>query len=416
METSSVINRSLSQLARAALRLALAILLAAPGGTAAQKATPVPKPASAKAAPTADPALVRARWHVLGARPLAMFYYSNDSLGLEALRAHAQAMTLLSPQCFWIDRDGFVHGAVPADVLEAASRADLPVMPLAINPGFDRPTAHALLRNVKAQERAAMYLGYLAQRDHYLGWQLDLENIDPADKLHYTRFVERVAARLHRDRRLLSVAVVPRFSDAYPDNRPVEFRTGEWGAPFDFRALGRVADFLTLMAYDQHSTTSPPGPVAGYDWAKAALDYAVRRVPRTKLLLGIPLYGREWVETSQGATSRSLAYKDLEPYLGSNGSEPRWDERWRTTWFQMRDGEAQRTAWFDDYRSLREKLDLMQLYRLRGFAAWRLGVEDPQFWALAAQFEASRPQGARRALGAKKRERSARASGTGQLP
>jgi spore germination protein YaaH len=416
METPLIMNLSFSQLARAALRLALAVLLAVPSGAAAQKAAPAAKPISANAPTAADPTLVKARWHVLGACPLAMFYYSNDSLGLEALLAHAQAMTLLGPQCFWIDQDGFVHGEVPADVLEAASRADLPVTPLAINPGFDRPTAHALLRSIKAQERAAMYLGYLAQRDHYLGWQLDLENIDPADRLYYTRFVERVAARLHRDRRLLSVAVVPRFSDAYPDNRPVEFRTGEWGAPFDFRALGRVADFLTLMAYDQHSMSSPPGPVAGYEWAKAALDYAVRRVPRTKLLLGIPLYGREWVETSQGATSRSLTYKDLGPYLESNGSEPRWDERWRTTWFQVRDGEAQRTAWFDDYRSSREKLELMQLYHLRGFAAWRLGVEDPQFWALAAQFEASRPQGVRRALGAKKHERSTRVSGTGQPP
>jgi spore germination protein YaaH len=353
---------------------------------------------------------------VLGARPLAMFYYSNDSLGLGAIAAHAKAMTLLGPQCFWVDQDGFVHGEIPTEVQEAAHRAKLPLMPLVINPGFDRPTAHALLSTTKAQERAAMYLGYLAERDHYVGWQLDLENIDPADMLCYTHFVERVTARLHRDHRLLSVAVVPRFSDVYPDNRPEEFRTGEWGAPFDFRALGRVADFLTLMAYDQHSTSSPPGPVAGYDWAKAALDYAVRRVPRTKLLLGIPLYGREWAETSQGTTSRSLAYRDLTPYQESNGNEPRWDERSRTTWFQVRDGDAQRTAWFDDYRSLREKLRLMQLYHLRGFAAWRLGVEDPQFWPMAAQFEASRPQGVRGVPAAKKPERTAGASGTQQSP
>ena len=43
------------------------------------------------------------------------------------------------------------------------------------------------------------------------------------------------------------------------------------------------------MAYDQHTPLTPPGPVAGYDWVKAALDYAVRRVPRSKLLLGLPL-------------------------------------------------------------------------------------------------------------------------------
>jgi spore germination protein YaaH len=416
METPLLMSHRLWQLVRAALPVACAPLLIIASAPAAQKAAGSAGPASTRGAPAGDAALARARWRVLGARPLAMFYYLNDSLGLGTLAAHAQAMTLLGPQCFWIDQDGFVHGDIPMEVREAAHRAQLPIMPLVINPGFDRPTARALLRSAQAQERAAMYLGYLAGRDRYVGWQLDIENIDPADELDYTHFVERVAERLHRDHRLLSVAVAPRFSDDYPDNRAEEFRTGEWSAAFDFRALGRVADFLTLMAYNQHSTSSPPGPVAGYDWAKAALDYAVRRVPQTKLLLGIPLYGREWAETSQGTTSRSLAYRDLTPYQGSNGDEPHWDERSRTTWFQVRDGDAQRTAWFDDSRSLREKLGLMQLYHLRGFAAWRLGVEDPQFWPMAAQFEAPRPQGARSAPAVKKHERPAGASGTGHWP
>jgi spore germination protein len=325
------------------------------------------------------------RWRVLGRRPLAMYYYHDDPAGLDSLEAHARQMTLLGPQCFWLDSDGFVHGEVPREVLEIARRENVPLMPLVVNPGFDRKVAHALLANPQAQERAVMYLAYLAKRDNYVGWQLDLEYIDPADQRLYTQFVERVAARLHRDHRLASVAVVPRFSDAYPDNRTAEFRTGEWGAPFDFRAIGRVVDFLTLMTYDHHYATSPPGPVAGYAWMKTALDYAVRRVPRAKILLGIPFYGREWVETSQGTTSRTLAFKDVKPLLASPG--PRWDDRWRTTWFEVQQNGGKRTAWFDDSRSLREKLNLMRAYRLRGFAAWRLGVEDPEFWPMAAQFE-----------------------------
>ena len=228
-----------------------------------------------------------------------MFYYSDDSLGMASLQAHAGAMTLLAPQCYGLDRAGALHGQLPAGVLDVTRRAGLPLMPLVTNPGFDRSTAHALLHNAKAQERAAKSLAQLAERDQYVGWQLDFEGIDPADKLAYTRFVARVAARLHHDHRLLSVAVVPRFSDTFPDSSAPGFHTGEWGAAFDFRGLGRVADFLVLMAYDQHTPLTPPGPVAGYDWVKAALDYAVRRVPPAKLLLGIPLYGREWAETSQ---------------------------------------------------------------------------------------------------------------------
>jgi spore germination protein YaaH len=60
-----------------------------------------------------------------------------------------------------------------------------------------------------------------------------------------------------------------------------------------------------------------------------------------------------------------------------------WDERWRTPWFQYHDDTGLHTGWYEDSKSLEAKLELMQKYHLRGFAAWRLGVEDPAFWALA---------------------------------
>jgi spore germination protein YaaH len=314
-----------------------------------------------------------------------MYYYTPDAHGLESLKARAEEMTVLGPQSFKVESDGVVRGEIPAEVLEIARAANLPLMPLVVNPGFDRATASALLRNPQHQERAAAFLAYLAKRDNYVGWQLDLENIDPSDKALYTRFVRRVAAKLHADGRLLSIAVVPRFSDEYPDKRTAEFRTGEWGAPFDFRAIGQMVDFLVLMTYDHHTNATRPGPVAGHAWIKQSLEYAVRRVPRRKLLVGIPFYGREWVETAQGTLSRSLAFRDLRPLLARPGVEVQWDERWRAPWLQFREGPELHTVWFDDRRSFKEKLDLVRRYRLRGFAAWRLGSENPEFWPLVIE-------------------------------
>ncbi len=309
-----------------------------------------------------------------------MFYYSDDSLGAASLQAHADAITVIAPQCFILDSMGALHGQLPPKLLYAALGAGLPLMPLVTNAGFDRSLAHTLLHSAQAQQRAVTSLAKSAEREHYVGWQLDFEGIDPEDKFAYSRFVARVAARLHRDHRLLSVAVVPRFSDVFPDSSAPGFHTGEWGAAFDFRALGRVADFLVLMAYDQHTPLTPPGPVAGYDWVNAAVEYASSRVSAAKLLLGIPLYGREWIETSQGVTGHSIAFKDLKDYLGDPACDRYWDALFRTSRFQLRDGDALRTAWFDDARSLREKLKLVESRHLRGYAAWRLGVEDPAFW------------------------------------
>ena len=361
-----------------------------PNLVATQPSRAAAKPAL-KPAVKLDPELVKARGHVLAANPLAMYYYAPGPVGLESLEEHIAQMTLVAPQSFAVDEAGAVLGEVPPAVLEAAKRAGVPVMPLVVNPGFDRAAARALLRSLKAQQRAVNNLVRLAERYDFVGWQLDLEYIAPADKTYYSRFVQRVAAGLHREGRLLTIAVVPRFSDVYPDRNPKrEFHSGEWGAPYDFRALGRVVDFMALMTYDHHSSATPPGPVAGYEWVKAALEYATRRVPRQKLLLGIPFYGREWVTNGEATSAHTLSFTDARNRMDHFSLDQLWDGRWRTPWFQYNDADGVHTGWYENSRSLEAKLALMEEFHLRGFAAWKLGVEDPAFWSLT--FPKERPQ------------------------
>jgi spore germination protein YaaH len=374
-----------NELLRHLIRIVLLPVVLAGWLGAAQKPEPESK---AVAKPELDLAVRKMRWRVFGRRPLGMYYYTPDGRGIESLKKNAAKMNVLAPQCFKVHPDGVVEGTIPPAVMEIARRENLPLMPLLINPRFDRGIASALLRNPKAQERAVMYMAHIAKRDNYVGWQLDLEFIDPADKDLYTQFASRLAARLHRDGRLVSVAVVPRFSDTFPGTNPSrEFRTGQWGAPYDYRALGRIADFVTVLAYDHHNQSSPPGPVAGYPWVKAALDYAVKRVPRQKLVLGIPLYGREWIAAAGGTKSRSMGHSELSTLLARPEIQIQRHKRWRVPWFRYREGETARTVWFDDSRSMNEKLGLVVEYRLRGFAAWRLGGESPEFWDLVAEIE-----------------------------
>lgn len=362
--------------------------------TAAQHSpkTPNPKLSTAKFVQSSDAKLRAARWRVLSAHPLALYYYYDDRLGLASLRAHASEITLLGPQCLRLSRDGIVLGEFTGPAADAARQSHLPVMPLVINPGFDRSLASAVLRDPRKRNRAAAYLAFLAKRHNYVGIQIDVEDIDPADKDFFTRFVAEVSARLHREGRLVSVAVTPRFSDTFPGPRNAEFKTDEWGAGFDFRALGRLVDFMTLMTYDQYGSDTAPGPVAGYAWMEKALDYAVRRVPRWKLLLGIPLYDREWIETDHGTVSREVSYPEIGSILSRPGTVLEWNERWRTPWVRYRKGREVHTLWFDNNRSLSEKLGLIRRFGLRGYAAWRLGSESPRFWAVAgAQIPKRRP-------------------------
>ena len=327
--------------------------------------------------------------HVMAARPLAMFYSMDDSPALQSLSAHASEMTVLAPQCFWIGKDGSVYGALPSQIAEIARRARLPIMPLVYNRGFLQPAVTAVLRNSSAQQRLIENLVLLARRDHLLGFQIDFENIDARDENLYSRFTQRAASALHQDGRLLSVAVVPRFEDTSP---------GEWSAAYDYYALAEHADFLAVMAYDHSSRTGPPGPIAGYGWVKKAIEYAVARVPGDKLLLGIPLYGREWIEGGRDNQTETVDYLKAATLLAEFSLVPRWDERWRSPWFEYKASGKAHSVWYEDARSVHEKLQLVQEYRLRGFAAWRLGMEDPRIWPVISAMQEARPAAGDRVL------------------
>jgi spore germination protein YaaH len=311
----------------------------------------------------------------MNARPLAMYYSVDDAFGLDSLVEHASAMTLLAPQCYWLDQDGNIQGNVSPPAMEAATRAQLPVMALLYNRGFSREIATLLLNNLSLQKRVISEMVAIARRENLVGFQLDIENIDPHDENLYSRFVRDAARELHRDGRLLSVAVIPRFQDARPN---------QWSAAYDYPALAQASDFLTLMAYDNSGRNGPPGPIAGYDWVKDALEYALQRVPPDKLLLGIPLYGREWSKTGDDLLARTMPYQETKAVLERFSIMPQWDIKQRSPWFEYRTSDAVCRVWYEDAKSIGEKLQLVDQFRLRGFAAWRLGMEDPQIWSLVS--------------------------------
>ena len=129
------------------------------------------------------------------------------------------------------------------------------------------------------------------------GINLDFENIYQADKDAYSRLVIELAPRLKELGKVLSVDVTA------PDG------SADWSLCFDRNVIGKVADYIVFMAYDQHGTSSEnAGTVAGYDWVETNLKKFIEReeVNSRKIVLGIPFYTRIWTETQESLDSKVI--------------------------------------------------------------------------------------------------------------
>lgn len=328
-----------------------------------------------------------------------VMYLVNTPDAIASFRAHADEVSIAAPQCFTMDAQGFVGGQVPPEVAAIAAAHHVALMPLVTNRGFSQPLIHTVLDTPASRARAIRYLIYYARRDGYLGFQFDYEHIHYTYRRRFSAFFREAARAFHRHRLKLSIAVVGRLSDA-PALGSAPGGYADWGGVYDYRAIGRAADFVSIMAYPEHAGFSGPGPLAGYDWVQKVLAYALARIPARKVSLGVPIYGVQWTPVASGKAQpasfaqdnagdahlhwkvHSVAYDTIAQLLA--GGPAQWDAATHTHFIAAAaDGGAQ--TWYEDAASLKAKLALVRRHRLPGISAWRLGMEDPAIWPLLAR-------------------------------
>ncbi|MBS1271981.1 MAG: putative sporulation-specific glycosylase YdhD [Candidatus Marinimicrobia bacterium] len=158
-----------------------------------------------------------------------------------------------------------------------------------------------------------------------------------------------------------------------------------WRGGYDMKALADIGDYISLMAYAQHTRFTTPGPVAGFPWVKSLVKFALDHgVPAKKLSLGIPFYSYHWFPqyTDEGGRvwADGLSYQEVAGLLERHEAELTWlPEQKVHTAFWDNDGLFE-YLYIEDRRSLEAKLDLLEEYDLRGISVWRLGQEDPAMW------------------------------------
>ena len=171
----------------------------------------------------------------------------------------------------------------------------------------------------------------------------------------------------------------------------------DWSDAYDHAALADASDALFLMGYDYHWAGGDPGPIAplygGDPWARWALTWSVEDhraagVPDHKLILGLPLYGRDWPtvdSTVPGtATANAVSAFMVDAIDQANRTGRLWDATTHTP-YTLPDARSQ--LWYDDTDSIRDKIGWAVDQELLGVGFWALNYEggDAAFWQMVAE-------------------------------
>jgi spore germination protein len=297
------------------------------------------------------------------------YYVTYDRTSWTTLQAHLGTLDIVSPYFFQLRADGTIEELSDPTADSFLRQSGITVVPMIKNvPRWNDFTP--LIADPVQRSAVITRLVRLVEERGYSGIHIDFEAVNAGDAPHLTAFMRELAAQLRPRGKLVTQAVVARTSDT----------PTTWGGAYDYPALAEVNDYIVVMAYDFHYAGGSPGPVGPYTWVQRVVSYLMTRVPREKLILGIPLYGYDWNVTA-GPPARSVRYDQVRELLRRPGASSGYDETEKEAWIRYTDDQGQQhEVWHADARSVAARVDLALDRGLAGVALWRLGHEDPAVW------------------------------------
>ncbi|MFS0574700.1 glycoside hydrolase family 18 protein [Sporosarcina sp. 179-K 3D1 HS] len=298
---------------------------------------------------------------------------------IEEVRRRAGSVTYMAMFSYEVRRDGSLK-APPLDtipqIVRDAGAANALVVTNLEEFAFSADLAHAIFTDEAAQNQLFDNLIQEANRVGYRDIHFDFEIMNPEDRELYNSFLRKARDRFHAADLTISAALAPKASDV---------KTGIYGA-HDYKTLGEILDFVTLMTYEWGFTYSEPQAVSPIKPVQAVVEYAVSQIPRNKILLGQNLYGYNWSSpypTQGGAPARAISPQQAIALALEQNAAIQYDYVAQAPFFRYIDAEGvQHEVWFEDARSIQAKFNLIKQFQLRGIMYWKLGLAFPQNWLL----------------------------------
>lgn len=310
---------------------------------------------------------------------------TNASYGvvLSDLEKNASNLNTIFPLWFFLDpKDNTkIISRIDSSGFALMKKNNLRIIPILSNANlttqnFDGDLAHRLINDPIRRKQLIANMADTLKKYSLQGINVDFEELDEPTNEPLSAFQKDLYDNFHAQKLLVTQDVIPDNDD------------------YDFEKLNASNDYIILMAYDQHSQDSDPGPVSAQKWIEEVLDKAAAKMDSKKIILGMAGYGYDWSINDKGeilkdekgnkVEAAAVTYSQALDNARLAGATVDFDDdnfNLHYTYSKEENGETvQHVVWFVGAVTSYNIMRFSDEYGTAGTTLWSIGQEDRRLW------------------------------------
>ncbi len=236
------------------------------------------------------------------------------------------------------------------------------------------------LSNATSRQTLITNLINLVQSRGAHGVNIDFESMSSSVSPDFTSFMIDLCTQMHNQIPGSQVSMAMHAVD--------------WSGFYDIPALEPHVDLFCIMGYDYYWTGSanagPNDPLYhfqntyNYTLSKSTTYYLERGIPPSKLILGLPYYGREWEVNAHNLPASTMSNGTAVFYntVKNNNSgdydlaNRNYEPESRSVYYNFFDGGNPVQCFISEEEELGERMEFINQRGLAGMGIWALGYDD----------------------------------------
>lgn len=326
--------------------------------------------------------------HSLMDEPVNLLWHQTTNADANArivtVLANSKNVNVISPTWFYLnDNEGNLADVASKDYVSYCHEQGVKVWGLFSNLENSEVDSTYVLTHTSVRENLVNQIISKALQYNLDGVNVDFEALSNKVGDGYIQFIRELSLKCEDNGLTLSV-------DNYVPSTYTAFYNREEQANF--------ADYIIVMAYDEHYAGSDEGSVSSIGFVEDGVkDTISAGVPADQIVLGMPFYTRIWAETPKEddgdsveaaaddyvnyeLSSEAVSMAEARSRIDANGGEIIWLEETGQNYAQYENNGVTYKVWLEDVQSLELKLQVMKDYELGGAAFWKAGMETADVW------------------------------------